>query len=73
MRAHPLPLMFLVVLAGCGPEPVAWSDPKPIAAAEGPSRLVVDSTGVARFAADTVRPTIMPAVSGLCAGTLRSA
>jgi hypothetical protein len=73
MRAHPLPLMFLVVLAGCGPEPVAWSDPKPIAAAEGPSRLVVDSTGVARFVADTVRPTIAPAVPGLCAGTMRSA
>lgn len=73
MRAHPLPLMFLVVLAGCGPEPVAWSDPKPIAAAVGPSRLVVDSTGAAGFVADTVRPTVAPPVPGLCAGTLRSA
>ena len=73
MRAHPLPLMFLVVLAGCGPEPVAWSDPKPIAGAVGPSRLVVDSTGAAAFVADTVRPTVVPSVPGLCVGTLRSA
>ena len=72
MRAHPLTLMFLVVLAGCGPEPVEWRDPKPIAPAEGPSRLVVDSTGVARFVADTVRPTSAPAAPGLCGATLRS-
>jgi hypothetical protein len=72
MRAHPLPLMFLVVLAGCGPEPVAWREPKPIAAVDGPSRLVVDSMGAARFAADTARPTVMPVAPGLCAATLRS-
>ena len=64
--------MFLVALAGCGAEPVQWSDPRPIAALEGPSRLVVDSAGAARFVADTVRPTSMPAVAGLCAATLRS-
>jgi len=73
MRVQTLPLALLVVLAAaCNPDPVAWGEPKPITAGEGPSRLVVDSTGAARFVADTVRPGTLPAVAGLCAGTLRS-
>jgi|KBSSwiStaDraftv2_1062776.scaffolds.fasta_scaffold426974_1 hypothetical protein len=72
MRAHPLPLVFLVALAGCGPEPVAWSDPKPIQPVEPPSRLVVDSMGSARYVADTVRPSSTPSAAGLCAATLRT-
>lgn len=72
MRGRTLPLLFLVVLAGCGPEPVLWSDPKAIVPAEGPSRLVVDSTGTARFVADTVRPAASPDVPALCAATLRT-
>jgi hypothetical protein len=71
MHARALSLIFLVVLAGCGPEPVVWNDPKPIAQMNGPSRLVVDTTGAARFVADTLRPATMPAVPGLCATTLR--
>jgi hypothetical protein len=73
MRPHALPLISLVVLAGCGPEPVVWSDPKPIAQTDGSSRLVVDTTGAARFVADdTLRPATTPAVPGLCATTLRT-
>jgi hypothetical protein len=72
MRADALALLVLVVLAGCGPEPVAWGDPKAIVPSDGPSRLVVDSTGAARFVADTVRPSASPAVPALCAATLRT-
>ena len=72
MRLHALPLALLVVLAGCGPEPVAWSDPKPIAPADGPSRLVVDSAGAARFVPDTLRPATTPPAAGLCTTTLRT-
>lgn len=72
MRAHAVPLTLLAVLAGCEPEPVAWSDPKPIVAADGPSRLVVDSTGAVRFVADTLRAASPPPAAGLCATTLRT-
>jgi hypothetical protein len=73
MRAHVLPLAVLVVLAGCGDDAVAWSDPTPITPVPGPSHLVVDSTGVARFVADTVRPAATPVAAGLCAATLQTA
>jgi len=77
MRAHALPLMLLAVLAGCEPDPVAWGDPKPIgpppADGAAASHLVVDSAGAARFVADTVRPSTLPAALGLCAATLRTA
>jgi len=77
MRAHALPLTLVVVLAGCGPEPVAWSDPKSIASPspspEAPSRLSVDTAGGARFVPDTVRPATTPSAAGLCAATLRTA
>jgi len=72
MRSYALPLISLVVLAGCGPEPVVWSDPKPIAQMGGSSRLVVDTTGAARFVADTLRAATAPAVPGLCPTTLRT-
>ncbi len=72
MRAHAALLILLVVFAGCGPEPVAWSDPKPIGTADGPSRLVLDSAGGARFVPDTLRPATTPAAPGLCAATLRT-
>ncbi|HEV8218569.1 MAG TPA: hypothetical protein VGP95_22115 [Gemmatimonadaceae bacterium] len=72
MRAHAVPLMLLAVLAGCEPDPVVWGDPKPIGPADGRSRLIVDTAGVARFVADTVRPSTLPAVAGLCAETLRT-
>jgi len=72
MRAHVLPLMLVVVLAGCGPEPVAWSDPKPIVSSGGPSRLLVDTAGAARFVPDTLRPPTTPAASGLCLATFRT-
>ena len=72
MRAHALTLALLAVLAGCGPEPVAWSDPKPISPVEAPSRLAVDSAGTARFVPDMVRAASIPSSPGLCAATLRT-
>ncbi len=72
MHGHASTLIVVVVLAGCGPEPVAWNDPKPIAAAEGPSHLSVDSTGAVKFVRDTLRPLTTPVAAGLCATTVRT-
>ena len=72
MRVHTLALVIVVVLAGCGPEPVAWSDPKPIASSGGPARLFVDTAGAARFVPDTLRAQTTPAAAGLCSATFRT-
>src|SRR5690242_15796420 len=72
MRVDALPFVLLVALAGCGPEPVAWSDPQPISPVDGPSRLVVDSTGAARFVPDAPKPATMPSDPGLCAATVKT-
>ncbi|HSQ31189.1 MAG TPA: hypothetical protein VLN49_15120 [Gemmatimonadaceae bacterium] len=74
MRA-PLPLLaVLLLLAACESPLVDWSDPRAITPMAGPSRLVVDTEGSARFVADTAAGIALPEPTpGSCERSLRRA
>lgn len=65
--------LVLVGLVACDRPSVEWSDPVAIDQAAGATQLVVDSSGSARFVADTIRAASSPATPGLCATSLRLA
>ena len=81
MRGPPSPSSLLLLGAilslGCDKPLVDWSDPEPIAitVGNGPTRLVVDSTGVARLVADTAAASIAPPppAPGVCEHSLQTA
>jgi hypothetical protein len=67
-------LLATLVVTACESSPIVWKDPLPLAAPPVPARLVVDSSGQARFmaTASSVRPPTLPAES-LCVASLRTA
>ena len=77
--ALPTSLLMIGVLfsTGCDKPLVNWTDPAPIAGArsEGPSLLVVDSIGGARFVADSAAAQITPPApaAGICRNSLQTA
>lgn len=70
-------LIAALLSSACDKPVVAWSDPEPIASAtgNGPTRLVVDSTGVASFVSDTAATAVtLPAPApGVCEHSLQTA
>lgn len=69
--------MALLISAGCDKPLVDWSDPEPIATATGAdaSVLIVDSSGSARFVADSSASQITapPPSARMCRNTLQEA
>ena len=80
MRAAPpssLLLLAVLLLTGCDKPFVDWGDPEPIATVAGdrPATLTVDSTGAARFVAETSTARITPPTPapGTCEHSLQTA
>lgn len=77
--ARPFSLLLAGALfsAGCDKPVIEWSDPRTIATVGDtePAILVVDSTGAARFVADTAAARIAPPApaAGTCERSLRTA
>ncbi len=68
-----LVILALVAASACEQPPVDWTDPTAIGGADGASRLVVDSAGRARFAAEPALATRPPLSNGLCRASVRMA
>jgi hypothetical protein len=70
-------LTGVLLSMGCDKPLVDWNDPEPIAPIDGNARamLVVDSSGAAKFVADTTsrRLTPPPAAPGMCEHSLQTA
>ncbi len=65
--------LLVVGLVACDRPAVEWSDPVAIDQPAGATQLIVDSSGRARFVADTTRAAAAPAAPGLCTTSLRLA
>ncbi|MFI5229375.1 MAG: hypothetical protein ACHQWU_09920 [Gemmatimonadales bacterium] len=73
MRAFPLPLLVALVALACDQPAVEWADPVPIVEPSFASRLAVDSSGAARYLADTVSVVVPPSASGACPSSVVNA
>jgi hypothetical protein len=67
-----IPFLALL-LAACDTSPVLWKDPVPIARPGSAARLVVDSTGTARYVIDSLKLAGTPPAAASCARSLATA
>ena len=66
-------LLVLLLSAACESSPIDWKDPVALQRSSPTARLVVDSTGSARYVADSVRLVATPRAAALCARSVATA
>lgn len=72
IRLSSLALFAFATGVACDKPSVEWNDPVPIDEINGPARLVVDSTGHARYAVAPAPAVSAPNSPGLCTTSMRA-